>query len=105
MDLKPVFYDATGRRRRQFTLAVIAFAALLLLAAGLFAATIIATSPEPALPFQVERQGDSSPSAIERGAKRVGRSIARRGKWLLNGRPARQASLAVAYHAPSPSAA
>jgi cellulose synthase/poly-beta-1,6-N-acetylglucosamine synthase-like glycosyltransferase/peptidoglycan/xylan/chitin deacetylase (PgdA/CDA1 family)/spore germination protein YaaH len=101
MDANPVFYDASGRRRRQFTLGVIAFVALLLLSAGLFAATIIATSPEPALPFQAERPGSAAPpNAIERGAKRVGRAIVRRGKWLLNGRPARLTTLTVAFHAP-----
>jgi cellulose synthase/poly-beta-1,6-N-acetylglucosamine synthase-like glycosyltransferase/peptidoglycan/xylan/chitin deacetylase (PgdA/CDA1 family)/spore germination protein YaaH len=100
MDAKPVFYDASGRRRRQFTLAVAAFIALLLLSAGLFAATIIATRPAPSLPFQVERAGEAQPNALERGARRVGRAIARRGRWLLNGRPARQTALTVAFHAP-----
>lgn len=100
MDANPVFYDASGKRRRQFTLAVAVFIALLLLSAGLFAATIIAASPEPALPFQVERPPASQPSAIERGAKRVGRAIVRQGRWLVNGRPARQTELAVAFHAP-----
>ncbi|MFD1610681.1 polysaccharide deacetylase family protein [Sphingomonas tabacisoli] len=100
MDANPVFYDATGRRRRQFTLAVIAFVALVLLAGTLFAATIIATTPSPSLPFQVERAGDTQPNAIERGARRLERSIVRRGKWLLNGRPARQTALTVAFHAP-----
>ncbi|GAO40134.1 hypothetical protein SCH01S_43_00350 [Sphingomonas changbaiensis NBRC 104936] len=101
MDANPVFYDASGRRRRQFTLAVAAFVVLLLLSAGLFGATILATTPEPALPFQAERPGSAGPpNAIERGAKRFGRAIVRRGKWLLNGRPARLTTLTVAFHAP-----
>ncbi|HEU4970251.1 MAG TPA: polysaccharide deacetylase, partial [Sphingomonas sp.] len=100
MDANPVFYDASGRRRRQFTLALVAFVALLLLSAGLFAATIIAISPEPALPFQAERPGGAAPNAVERGAKRFGRAIVRRGKWLLNGRPARLTTLTVGFHAP-----
>lgn len=99
MDTHPVFFDASGRRRRQFTLAICAFIALLLLSAGLFAATIVRMSPEPALPFQVERPG-GQPNAIARGARRVERAIVHRGRALLSGKPAHQTSLAVAFHAP-----
>lgn len=98
MDANPVFFDASGRRRRQFTLAVIAFIALLLLSAALFAATILRMSPEPALPFQVERPG-GTPSAIDR-ARRVERAIVHRGRVLLTGRPTHRTNLAVAFHAP-----
>lgn len=99
MDTNPIFFDASGKRRRQFTLAVLAFIALLLLSAVLFAATIMRMSPAPALPFQVERPG-GTPSAIERGARRVERAIVHRGRTLLTGRPANRTSLAVAFHAP-----
>lgn len=99
MDANPVFFDASGKRRRQFTLAVCAFIALLLISAGLFAATIVRMSPGPALPFQVERPG-GQPNAIERRAKRIGHAIVHRGKALLSGKPASQTSLAVAFHAP-----
>jgi cellulose synthase/poly-beta-1,6-N-acetylglucosamine synthase-like glycosyltransferase/peptidoglycan/xylan/chitin deacetylase (PgdA/CDA1 family)/spore germination protein YaaH len=99
MDANPVFFDASGKRRRQFTLAVCAFIALLLLSAALFAGTIVRMSPAPALPFQVERPG-GQPNAIERGARRVGHAILHRGRVLLRGKPANRTSLAVAFHAP-----
>ena len=99
MDANPVFFDASGKRRRQFTLAVAAFIALLLISAGLFAATIVRMSPEPALPFQVERPG-GQPNAIERRAKRIGHAIVHRGRALLSVKPASQTSLAIAFHAP-----
>ena len=37
MSHRPVFFDASGRRRRRFALAVAAFVALLLLAITVFA--------------------------------------------------------------------
>jgi spore germination protein YaaH len=52
---KPVFYDASGRRRRRFTLATFAFVALLVLAAVLFATSILEVSPQAALPFSAQR--------------------------------------------------
>ncbi|WP_420141570.1 glycosyltransferase [Sphingomonas sp.] len=51
----PVFYDASGRRRRRFRLAMLAFVALLVLALGLFAVSILEVLPPPQLPFAVER--------------------------------------------------
>jgi hypothetical protein len=50
----PVFYDASGRRRRRFRLAVIAFVLLVVLAAGLFFVSIGAVPRAPLLPFRTE---------------------------------------------------
>ncbi|ARR54059.1 polysaccharide deacetylase [Rhizorhabdus wittichii DC-6] len=55
MDSRPIFYDASGRRRRRFALAIAAFALLLLLSAVAFFGSIIRVTPQPPLPFEVER--------------------------------------------------
>jgi cellulose synthase/poly-beta-1,6-N-acetylglucosamine synthase-like glycosyltransferase/peptidoglycan/xylan/chitin deacetylase (PgdA/CDA1 family)/spore germination protein YaaH len=55
MDERPVFFDASGRRRRRFALALIAFILLVLLAIGVFAGSIVEVVPQPALPFEAER--------------------------------------------------
>jgi cellulose synthase/poly-beta-1,6-N-acetylglucosamine synthase-like glycosyltransferase/peptidoglycan/xylan/chitin deacetylase (PgdA/CDA1 family)/spore germination protein YaaH len=55
MSERSVFYDASGRRRRRFLLAIIAFFVLVALAITAFAATIVDVVPQTALPFAVER--------------------------------------------------
>ncbi|WP_156680139.1 glycosyltransferase [Sphingomonas profundi] len=98
----PVFYDASGRRRRRFRLAVVAFVLLAILAAAGFAATIIAVVPQEQLPFQVER-----PSSIGRQdgfARKSDRSLNRilhYAKRLWTGPHAQgNAPLAIAFTAP-----
>ena len=49
-----VFYDASGRRRRRFRVAVIAFAALILLSLAIFVASIGAVPSAPLLPIRPE---------------------------------------------------
>lgn len=54
MSEEPIFFDASGRRRRRFALAVIAFLLLTLLAGAAFFGSIVAVAPQPPLPFEVE---------------------------------------------------
>ncbi|MBI0475126.1 glycosyltransferase [Sphingomonas sp. MA1305] len=54
MSQRPIFYDASGRRKRRFTFAVAAFVLLLLLALSVFAVSIGAVPAAPLLPVQAE---------------------------------------------------
>ena len=54
MALNPIFYDASGRRRRRFAFGVAAFVALLLLSMAVFAVSIGAVPSAPLLPFEPE---------------------------------------------------
>ena len=98
----PVFYDASGRRRRRFRLALAAFVLLAMLATIGFGATILAVVPQSQLPFPVER---SSPAGLQEGfAKRSDRSLHRilhYAKRLWKGADAQgNAPLAIAFHTP-----
>ena len=98
----PVFYDASGRRRRRFRLAVAAFVLLLILAVVGFGATILAVVPQTALPFPVER---TSPTGrhedFGRTSDRSLKSILRYAKHLWRGPAAKSnAPLAIAFHTP-----
>jgi cellulose synthase/poly-beta-1,6-N-acetylglucosamine synthase-like glycosyltransferase/peptidoglycan/xylan/chitin deacetylase (PgdA/CDA1 family)/spore germination protein YaaH len=55
MGQRPIFYDASGRRRRQFALAIAAFVALVALAVTAFVVSIGAVPAAPLLPVQPER--------------------------------------------------
>jgi cellulose synthase/poly-beta-1,6-N-acetylglucosamine synthase-like glycosyltransferase/peptidoglycan/xylan/chitin deacetylase (PgdA/CDA1 family)/spore germination protein YaaH len=55
MDDRPIFFDASGRRRRRFGAALIAFILLILLSIGVFVGSIVAVVPQSPLPFDVER--------------------------------------------------
>ena len=100
---RPVFYDASGRRRRRFLGALVAFVLLALLAITALAATILHVVPQSQLPFAVERpelrRADAAAEA-RRGAKpfrRVERAVRR----LWSGpAAARNTPLAVAFHTP-----
>ena len=50
----PVFYDASGRRRRRFRIGVIAFALLVLLALVILVASVGAVPSAPLLPIRSE---------------------------------------------------
>ena len=52
---QPIFFDASGRRRRRFALALIAFVLLVLLSIAAFFGSIVEVEPQPPLPFEVER--------------------------------------------------
>jgi cellulose synthase/poly-beta-1,6-N-acetylglucosamine synthase-like glycosyltransferase/peptidoglycan/xylan/chitin deacetylase (PgdA/CDA1 family)/spore germination protein YaaH len=113
MSLNPVFYDASGRRRRRFTLGVFAFVALLLLSIAVFAASIGMVPTAPLLPIEPEhpalRALPAPRAGIIRQTKRdinyyatrlFGTSAALPG--LAKGQAARggNPALAIAFHAP-----
>ncbi len=106
MQDKPVFYDASGRRRRRFTLASLAFAALLLLATALFATSILEVAPQAALPFAAQRPalhglGGQVGQLAHAARRSFGRAL-HSASWLIGG--ARDnpdaAPLAVGFYAP-----
>lgn len=55
MNKKPVFYDSSGKRRRRFALAIVAFFALLFLAIATLFATVAIPSIGQNLPFSIGR--------------------------------------------------
>lgn len=99
---EPIFYDASGRRRRRFRLAQAAFAALVLLAGILFAGSILDVLPQPPLPFAVERPPMHGLGAEAGGGQHGGprlRHALRVARRML-GTPPAEAPLAIAFHAP-----
>ncbi len=97
MDEAPIFYDASGRRRRRFALGLIAFVALLLLAIGIFAVSIVAVVPQPQLPFDTEH----APIHSTAMTSTLQPAFHRASGWLFARRPGLEAKpLAVAFHAP-----
>lgn len=54
MSQLPVFFDASGRRKRRFTLGVVAFVLLLVLSVAAFAVSIGAVPAAPLLPVEAE---------------------------------------------------
>jgi cellulose synthase/poly-beta-1,6-N-acetylglucosamine synthase-like glycosyltransferase/spore germination protein YaaH/peptidoglycan/xylan/chitin deacetylase (PgdA/CDA1 family) len=104
MTPSPIFYDASGRRRRRFALGIAAFVALLLISVIALVVSIGAV-PRPALlPFQAEhpaltRLPPPRGSLLVRAQRDV-RSYAR----FLTGAPARgvheDTQIAVGFHVP-----
>ena len=98
-----VFHDLSGRRRRLFGVASIAFVILVLLAGVALAATVLAVAPQSELPFAVEH---GTPAAGANGdflhrSDRTLRRTARRISRLWNGRAVDpNKPLAIAFHAP-----
>ncbi|HWW63587.1 MAG TPA: glycosyltransferase [Sphingomonadaceae bacterium] len=101
---RPIFFDASGRRRRRFALAVAAFILLVLLAGGIFAASIMAVAPQPELPFAVERPPMHGLSRHDGFVSHQSRSLRRALRYadrLWVGQPKQGAQpLAIAFHAP-----
>jgi cellulose synthase/poly-beta-1,6-N-acetylglucosamine synthase-like glycosyltransferase/peptidoglycan/xylan/chitin deacetylase (PgdA/CDA1 family)/spore germination protein YaaH len=100
MIAQPIFYDATGRRRRRFALAVAAFIALLLLATGIFVVSIAAVPVQADLPFEVERPAISDVGQLAHVAKRNIRRAFRAAVWWHPARAAPAAPLAVSFYVP-----
>ncbi len=104
MSLTPIFYDASGRRRRRFALAVGAFVALALLSVVALAISIGAVPRAPLLPIDAEhpaltRLPPPHEPLLTRAQHRL-RHYAR----LLAGDPPRgvrdDKPLAIAFHVP-----
>ena len=103
MSDEAVFYDSSGRRRRRFLLAVGAFVALLLLAAGVFVVSIVAVPNPPELPFRVERppmHGTARPGAFVRRSERAFNRAVHSAGQLWGTANADNTPLAIAFHAP-----
>jgi len=103
MDQSPVFYDASGRRRRRFALGVAAFVGLVLLAAGVFALSIGAVPRAPLLPFETERSLKSLPPPHSSLLRRARRSFAYYTSRMFGTRLTAGDSnpaLAIAFHVP-----
>jgi cellulose synthase/poly-beta-1,6-N-acetylglucosamine synthase-like glycosyltransferase/peptidoglycan/xylan/chitin deacetylase (PgdA/CDA1 family)/spore germination protein YaaH len=109
MSQSPIFYDASGRRRRRFALGVAAFLALLILSVVMFGVSIGAVPSAPLLPIESERaafrklpapRGDivtRTERNINYYAQRLfGSGTAKPGKPALAANP----QLAIAFHAP-----
>ena len=105
MSQMPVFFDASGRRKRRFTLGVVAFVLLLVLSVAAFAVSIGAVPAAPLLPVEAEHHllhRMAAPHGVIRRAKRgidyyAGRLFgAGRDKTAASGNPA----LAIAFHTP-----
>jgi len=102
---RPIFYDASGKRRRRFAIAVSAFVALVVLAAGLFVASVVTISNEAPLPFAPERPPVTRPSRMGALAHDAGhrlRKALRAASWLISGRPPTHGSrpLAISFYVP-----
>lgn len=100
---RPVFFDASGQRRKRFALALLAFALLLLLSVAAFAASIIGVRSAPELPFAVERPPlhglQSPPGFIRHETSSIGRAL-RRSERLLSGQSAASRPLALGFYVP-----
>jgi len=102
----PVFYDPSGRRRRRFGLGVIAFIALLLLSAGVFAASIGVVPTQPLLPINTERPLHRLAPPHDNLLKRTSRTVdwyARKLTGETRSKEAKTAGnvpLAIAFHVP-----
>ncbi|WP_267381127.1 MULTISPECIES: polysaccharide deacetylase family protein [unclassified Sphingomonas] len=110
MSERPIFFDASGRRRRRFALGVAAFALLLVLAVAMFGVSIGAVPAAPLLPVQTERSAMKGLPAPRGGLlSRTARSVDYYRRQLFGAAPASpkgQAAaaanpqLAIAFHAP-----
>ncbi|HEX7657399.1 MAG TPA: glycosyltransferase [Sphingomonas sp.] len=101
-----VFYDASGRRRRRFRVAVIAFAALILLSLAIFIASIGAVPSAPLLPIRPENAAFRTLHPPHEGLlSHTRRTIDWYARRIFGKGPSAQsatsdAPLAIAFHAP-----
>jgi len=100
----PVFYDASGRRRRRFALGVAAFIALLVLSTIVFAASIGIVPSQPLLPINSERHRLAPPH--DTLLKRTSRTVDWYARRLTGETRSKEAKtvgnvpLAIAFHVP-----
>ncbi len=109
MAQRPIFYDASGRRRQRFRLAVAAFVALILLAVSLFVLSIGAVPVAPLLAVQADRPvlkglpAPHDPAILRRTGRDVGyyaRKIFGTGSGGQRLSGSANPTLAIAFHAP-----
>jgi len=104
MSQSPIFFDASGRRRRRFTVAVAAFVALLILAVVVFVVSVDAVPRAPLLPIEAERPALHRLPPPHADVLKRTRDYARK---LLGEAPIKPVAasganppLAIAFHAP-----
>ena len=106
MSEAPVFYDASGRRRRRFSVGVIAFILLILLAVVVLIASVGAVPSAPLLPIHPENAALHKLNAPHGGVlARTRRSIDWYAAHMFGNSPAQAGAadntpLAIAFHAP-----
>jgi cellulose synthase/poly-beta-1,6-N-acetylglucosamine synthase-like glycosyltransferase/peptidoglycan/xylan/chitin deacetylase (PgdA/CDA1 family)/spore germination protein YaaH len=107
MSQRPVFFDASGRRRRRFAIAVAAFVALFLLAAVVFVVSIGVVPAAPLLPIEPEHAALHRLPPPHGGIiGRTRRNVDYYAKQLFGVPPrpghtrAGNPALAIAFHAP-----
>ncbi len=107
MSQHPVFYDVSGRRKRRFTVGIVAFLLLLVLAIGIFAASIGAVPAAAPLPIDSEHPALhrlAPPHAVLRRAKRGFEHYADRlfgnGQHKAGASASGNPALAIAFHTP-----
>jgi cellulose synthase/poly-beta-1,6-N-acetylglucosamine synthase-like glycosyltransferase/peptidoglycan/xylan/chitin deacetylase (PgdA/CDA1 family)/spore germination protein YaaH len=108
MSQRPVFYDASGRRRRRFAVGIAAFVALFVLAAVVFVVSIGIVPAAPLLPIEPEHAAlhrlppphggiiGRTRRTVDYYAKQLFGVPPRPGQAARAGNPA----LAIAFHAP-----
>src|SRR5438876_1759659 len=76
---RPVFYDASGRRRKRFAAAVVLFALLILMTGAALFATIRVVPSEPPLPVALERSQPLPPprNLLSQAGKKIDVAIRR----------------------------
>ncbi|WP_267395508.1 MULTISPECIES: polysaccharide deacetylase family protein [unclassified Sphingomonas] len=105
MSQRPIFYDASGRRRRRFSVGVGAFVALLVLSLAVFAVSIGAVPSAPLLPVEPERPALHKLPAPHGILSRTRRSLDYYTRQLFGAgvtktNVAANPPLAIAFHAP-----
>ncbi|WP_174291970.1 glycosyltransferase [Sphingomonas bacterium] len=105
---RPIFYDASGRRRQRFRLAVAAFVALIVLAVSLFIASVGVVPAAPLLDVQADRPvmkglpAPHDPAILRRTRRDIGyyaRSLFGPGGGSRQ-RAGVNPGLAIAFHTP-----
>lgn len=104
MSLSPIFYDASGRRRRRFAFAVGAFVAIVLLSVAALAISIGAVPRAPLLPVDAEHPALTRlPPPHEPLLKRAGHRFHHLARLITGAAPRgvrENAALAIGFHVP-----